>query len=279
MIVCVGAGPGLGAAPCTLEERAMETKILIVGEDAWTPQIVGSALRDGDYCFSLARDGCVALAKALRDPPHLVISDVRMPGVSGWRLVRKLRAHHRLATTPFIFLTDMTSTASRRHGFRVGADDYLDKPCDPRELALRVSNVLRRGRSRGGQGPTEARGFSGASEDISLASLLVLLEMERKTGMLVLARRGSRERCRLFLREGHLVAAFLDGDPSRVHRELLYEIVGWSAGVFEFKALPVEMRDEVGADTTHLLMEALRRSDEQAREEVVDVCGASGEFM
>ena len=261
------------------EEGDMEARILIVDDDPWTPEVVSSALRDGDYVFSTARDGCVALAKALREPPQLVISGVRMPGMSGWRLVRKLRAHRRLAATPFIFLTDMKEAASRRHGFRVGADDYLSKPCDPRELALRVASALRRSRSCGAPGPTEARGFSGAIEDISLASLLVLLEMEHKTGMLVLSRRGSRERCRLFLREGHLVAAFLDGDPSRVHRELLYEIVGWSAGVFEFKALPVEMRDEVGADTTHLLMEALRRSDEQAREEVVDVCGASGEFM
>lgn len=257
----------------------METRILIVDDDPWTPQVVGSALRDGDYTFSVARDGCVALAKALREPPQLVISDVRMPGMSGWRLIRKLRAHRRLAATPFIFLTDMTSTAMRRHGFRVGADDYLEKPCDPRELALRVASALRRGRSRGGQGPTEARGFSGAIEDISLASLLVLLEMEQKTGMLVLCRRGSRERCRLFLREGHIVAAFLDGDASRVHRDLLYEIVGWSAGMFEFKSLPVEMRDEVGASTTHLLMEAMRRSDEQGREDEVDVCGGSGEFV
>jgi DNA-binding response OmpR family regulator len=138
----------------------METRILIVDDDPWTPQVVGSALRDGDYTFSVARDGCVALAKALRDPPQLVISDVRMPGMSGWRLIRKLRAHRRLAATPFIFLTDMTSTAMRRHGFRVGADDYLEKPCDPRELALRVQRLLRRGRSRGGQGPAEARGFS-----------------------------------------------------------------------------------------------------------------------
>jgi hypothetical protein len=75
------------------------------------------------------------------------------------------------------------------------------------------------------------------------------------------------------------VAAFLDGDASRVHRELLYEIVGWSAGMFEFKSLPVEMRDEVGASTTHLLMEAMRRSDEQGREDEVDVCGGSGEFV
>lgn len=257
----------------------METRILIVDDDPWTPEVIGSALRDGDYSLSTARDGCVALAKALREPPSLVISDVRMPGMSGWRLIRKLRAHRRLAATPFIFLTDMTSTASRRHGFRVGADDYLDKPCDPRELALRVASALRRGRSRGGQDPAPPRGFSGAIEDISLASLLVLLEMEHKTGMLVLCRRGSRERCRVFLREGHLVAAFLDGDPGRVHRELLYDIVGWSAGVFEFKSLPVEMRDEVGVNTTHLLMEAMRRIDEDSRFDEVDVCASSGEFV
>jgi DNA-binding response OmpR family regulator len=257
----------------------MEASILIVDDDPWAQRVVSSALRDGGYAIATARDGCVALAKALREPPSLVISDVRMPGMSGWRLVRKLRAHRRLAATPFIFLTDLVSTESRRHGFRLGADDYLAKPCHPRELALRVASVLRRGRTRDPRGPAEARGFSGAIEDISLASLLVLLEMEHKTGMLVLCRRGSRERCRVFLRDGHIVAAFLDGDRSRQHLELLYELVGWSAGVFEFKSLAVEMRDEVRANTTQLLMEAMRRVDEDAREPVEAACASSGEFM
>lgn len=246
----------------------MNTKILVVDGDQWIHGLVKSALRDEDYTISTAGDGIIALAKALRDPPELVISDVCMRGMSGWRLVRTLRAHRRIAGTAFMFLTDMVSTESRRHGFRLGADDYVQKPFHPGELALRVANVLRRARAQGRpkpEGPAELRGFSGAIEDISLASLLVLLEMERKTGMLVLSRRGSSERCRIFLRDGRIIAAFLDSDPTRRHAELLYSILNWSAGAFAFKSLPVEMTDEVRATTTHLLIEATRQLDENER--------------
>ena len=61
----------------------MEALILIVDDDPWAQQVVSSALRDGGYNIATARDGCVALAKALHEPPSLVISDVRMPGMSG----------------------------------------------------------------------------------------------------------------------------------------------------------------------------------------------------
>ena len=246
----------------------MTPKILVVDGDQWMHGLVRSALRDEDYAITTAGDGIIALTRALEDPPELVISDVRMRGMSGWRLVRTMRAQRRFTGTAFMFLTDMGSTESRRHGFRLGADDYLHKPFHPRELALRVASVLRRSRAQARpkpEGPTDLRGFSGAIEDISLASLLVLLEMERKTGMLVLRRRGTSERCRIFLRDGSIIAAFLDSDPTRRHAELLYSILNWSAGGFSFKSLPVEMTDEVRATTTHLLIEATRRLDEEER--------------
>ena len=91
--------------------------------------------------------------------------------------------------------------------------------------------------------------------------------MERKTGLLVLSRADVGRRCRVFLREGRIVGALLDGDPTLRDAELLYHVLRWSSGVFEFKSLPVEMRDEVQISTTHLLIEASRRSDEEARGE------------
>lgn len=239
----------------------MRARILIVDEDPWNHAVVRSALSDRGYAIATAADGVVALAKAVVEPPQLVISDVRVPGIDGWRLVRKLRSSRKLAATPFIFLSDLCDAEHRRRGLSLGADDYLPKPCDPEELALRVAGVLRRCRPTV-RGPGDARGFSGSIEDISLASLLTLLEVERKTGMLVLQRRGSRERCRLFVRDGRIRAAALDGDSRRRDRELLFAVVGWSAGQFEFRALPVEVDDEVQMSTTHLLLEGTRRNDE-----------------
>lgn len=238
----------------------MEARILIVDEDPWFQAVVRSALSDRGYAITTAADGVVALAKALIDPPSLVLSDVNVPGLDGWRLVRRLRSSRKLADTPFIFLSELCDAEHRRRGLILGADDYLPKPFDPEELALRVAGVLRR--SRPARAASEPRGFSGSIEDISLASLLMLLEVERKTGMLIVQRRGSRERCRLFVREGRIVAAHEGGDSRRQHRELLFSVVGWTAGAFAFKAMAVEVADEVKMSTTHLLLEGTRRLDE-----------------
>lgn len=248
----------------------MEARILLVDGDRWMQRVVMSTLRDQGYVFDVAGDGCSGLQSALSRPPSLIISDVLMPGMNGWRLCRKLRALRQFAATPFMFYSGLAGDESRRHSFRLGADDYLQKPAAPRELVVRVRSALRRSllpraatRARVGRMATAyGRGVSGAIEDISLASLLVLLEMERKHGLMILTHCATGERCRLFLRDGRIVGAVMDGVASLRHAELLYHVLTWSRGTFEFKAVPVEMRDEVHASTTHLLMEATRRLDE-----------------
>lgn len=247
----------------------MTTRLLLVDGDAWNHRLIMSALRHKDYQIETATDGCTALARAMHRPPHLVISDVLVPQMSGWRLLRRLRAQKELAGTPFMVLTGLSSPETRRHSFRLGADDHLIKPFDPRDLAVRVHNAVRR--SQLPRGPADrpvvyGRGLSGALEDISLPSLLVLLEMERRHGLLVITNVHTGERCRVFLRDGRVVSAVHDASPALRDAELIYRVLGWSKGAFEFKALTVEMGDEVQTSTTHLLLEGSRRLDEHHRE-------------
>ncbi|MDC0716598.1 response regulator [Nannocystis bainbridge] len=257
----------------------MPAKILVVDDDLWIQRVVLAALRDQDYALTTASDGTVALAKAMADPPDLVISDVMMPGMSGWTLVTRVRATPRLALTPFIFLTALDSAEDKLQGFRLGADDYLPKPFRPEELAARVASVLRRSQHLHGAAreqvrevtPTSARGFNGNLEDIGVASLLVLLEMERKTGLLVLHRDHPQERCRLFLTQGRVVDAFMDVGPEARHVDTVYHALQWSAGQFEFRALPVEMRDQIGSSITALLLEGARRMDESSRDDGIEL--------
>lgn len=238
----------------------MEARILLVDGDRWMQRVIMSALQD-EFVIDTAEDGCTALQSALAHPPNLIISDVLVPRMSGWRLVRKLRAHQRFADTPFMFLTNLDSAESRRHSFRLGADDVLHKPVQPRELLVRVRGALRRSRP-----PHRApRGVAGTIEDISLASLLVLLELERKHGFLIVTNCRTGERCRLFLRDGRIVGAVHDARRRLRDAEVVFHALQWSRGTFEFKAVRVEMRDEVGLTTTHLLIEATRRLDEAAR--------------
>jgi CheY-like chemotaxis protein len=270
-----------GGPPCTfgrvsylpaVAPMIREAKILLVDDDPWSLRIATSALSGLGYGLDTASDGATALAKALVSPPDLVISDVMMPGMSGWTLVCRVRSHRQLAFIPFIFLTSLDSRHDRLKGFRLGADDYLPKPFQPEELELRVASVLRRRDAIARRSREElqaaipaSRGFSGSLHDIGVASLLVLLELERKSGLLVLGR--GQIRARLFVRDGQIVAAFIDGLSLR-GEEVVFEALRWPEGEFVYTSAPVDMVDEIQSTTTRLLLEAARRLDEGGALEV-----------
>jgi len=245
-------------------------RVLVVDDDPWMHRLIATFLRDLPLQIDSASDGTIAMAKALTARPDLIISDVMMPGMDGWSLVRKLRSHAELAFIPFIFLTSLSSTADVLRGFRLGADDFLSKPFKGPELHERVQAVLQRkdqaeATARGALDERRGRGLQGTLKDVGLSSLLILLEMERKTGLLVLSRGEPAERCRIFIREGRVVAASSDADRGLVNALAVYHALYWSDGTFSFSNLAVEMPDQVQMTTTHLLMEGAQRLDEALR--------------
>jgi CheY-like chemotaxis protein len=246
-------------------------RVLVVDDDPWMHRLIATFLRDLPLQIDSASDGTIAMAKALTTRPDLIISDVMMPGMDGWALVRKLRAHAELAFIPFIFLTSLSSTADVLRGFRLGADDFLSKPFKGPELSERVQAALKsRGQAeeaaRGAlQEDRRGRGLQGTLKDVGLSSLLVLLEMERKTGLLVLSRSEPTERCRIFIREGRVVAASSDADRGLVNALAIYHALYWTDGSFNFSVVAVEMPDQVQMTTTHLLIEGAQRLDEALR--------------
>ncbi len=253
--------------------RPVSAKILVVDDDKFMQRVIVAALTPHGYEVNTASDGAAALARALVHPPDLVVSDVMMPGMDGWALVRRVRSHRQLALVPFIFLSQLNSADDVLKGFRLGADDYLPKPFTAAELAERVATVLE-SRARletearsmlsaaSESEPHQHTGMRGSLADIGVSSLLVLLELEKKGGILVLTRHSPHERCRLLLRDGRVFEAHVDTGPSLSRAEVVYHVLDWPRGSFEFHAVAAEMRDEIGSSTTGLLMEAARRADE-----------------
>lgn len=96
------------------------------------------------YQILTAPDGQSALELARRELPDVVISDVRMPGMDGFRLTRLLRTHPATDHIPVLLLTALSSVDHLLEGLSEGADDYLLKPFRPEELTLRLRNLLRR---------------------------------------------------------------------------------------------------------------------------------------
>lgn len=132
------------------DQAAGFSPLILIAEDE--PEIAevlaGYLKRDG--CRSLhAADGRRALELHLACKPDLVLLDVHMPAVDGWKVLAELRVR---GNTPVIMLTAMDQDLDKLMGLRMGADDYIVKPFNPAEVAARVQAVLRR--STVSAGPT-----------------------------------------------------------------------------------------------------------------------------
>ncbi len=278
----------------------MPVRILVADDDPWILRMVANVLGKRGYQVEVASDGEDALEKAIASTPDLLITDVMMPKMDGWTLVKALRARPEMAFLPVVFLTGLSSDDDRIRGFRLGADDYMAKPFRFEELDLRVARTLARARvveqvARERIGAAEPPpqppaavdpessevhfGLMGRLEQVGLSALLTLLEMERKTGILVVVHdhgdRKHRARTdpggnpnptgRIYLRAGRVIAARVDGAPVPVHEECVYLLLEWATGSFEFTACEIAEPPQIHVTTTHLLMEGARRIDESSR--------------
>jgi CheY-like chemotaxis protein len=170
--------------------------------------MVTTVLEKRGYVVEIAHDGEEAYEKALANKPDLLITDVMMPKMDGWTLIRALRARPEFAFIPVIFLTALSSDDDRIRGFRLGADDYLPKPFRFEELDLRVAKTIKRSAimeratreqisSPSHVTPDQQTGpistaaakptLAGNLRQVGLSALLTLLEMERKSGILVVS--------------------------------------------------------------------------------------------
>lgn len=122
--------------------------ILIVDDTPSARDILEAFLRALDYQIAFAVDGPEAIAKASELTPDLILLDVMMPGMDGFEVCRRIRAHSHLAEVPIILVTALDDRSSRLQGLAAGADDFLSKPVDVAELRARVNTVMRLNRYR-----------------------------------------------------------------------------------------------------------------------------------
>lgn len=119
-------------------------RLLVVDDDPGLLLAVSDTLRAEGYDVATARRGADALVRVAETLPDLIISDIRMPGMDGYQLVRNLRSNARTRLVPIVFLTAKDETADRIQGFRTGVDAYITKPFESEELAAIVAAILHR---------------------------------------------------------------------------------------------------------------------------------------
>jgi DNA-binding NarL/FixJ family response regulator len=122
----------------------MPLTILVVDDDSGVRLCVGDFLSASGYSVVLAENGQEALLRLAELQPHLIVTDVAMPLMDGYELVRRVRQQPTLRLLPVIFLTERSQTKERIRGYQLGCDIYLPKPFDLQELGVVVRNLLER---------------------------------------------------------------------------------------------------------------------------------------
>ena len=120
---------------------SLAEKILVVDDEVKIARVVRAYLEREGYRVVEAQDGAQALEMARRERPDLVVLDLMLPEVSGWDVCRSLRQE---SSIPVIMLTARDEDTDKIVGLELGADDYITKPFNPKELVARVRAVLRR---------------------------------------------------------------------------------------------------------------------------------------
>jgi DNA-binding NarL/FixJ family response regulator len=122
----------------------MSDKLLLVDDEPGLREAVQAYLCDSGFTVEVATNGQEGWDKLQQDIPDLVITDIMMPEVDGYQLLKQMREDPRLKSIPVVFLTARGMTSDRIQGYQARCDAYISKPFDPDELVAVVENLLAR---------------------------------------------------------------------------------------------------------------------------------------
>ncbi|HHS98452.1 MAG TPA: response regulator transcription factor [Chloroflexi bacterium] len=118
--------------------------VLIVDDEENIIELARMYLEQEGFRVDAATDGATALEKIAQNPPAVLILDLMLPEVDGWEVCRRIRSGTAAPDLPIIMLTARDDDVDKVVGLELGADDYVTKPFNPRELVARVKAILRR---------------------------------------------------------------------------------------------------------------------------------------
>lgn len=130
-------------SPSDLSLRRRLPRVLVVDDNPNTMHLMQDLLSSRGYEVVAVPDASQAEAEIFQRPPDLVLSDVVMPGKSGYELCRELKENPATRLIPFVLITGLAEREDRVHGIEAGADDFLSKPIFPEELFARVKSLLK----------------------------------------------------------------------------------------------------------------------------------------
>jgi two-component system, OmpR family, response regulator CpxR len=192
-------------------------RVLVIDDDVALCELVAEYLEPEGYKVEAVHDGEAGVERALSGEHALAVLDFMLPGINGFEVLRRIRARSRL---PVVMLTARGEDVDRIVGLEIGADDYLPKPFNPRELVARISAVLRRARP------------DGQDEKQLRREMLAVGDVEMNTGTRVVQRAG--ETVELTVVEYDLLEKLLRA-PGRIvtREELVRDVLHRSLSPFD----------------------------------------------
>jgi CheY-like chemotaxis protein/MinD-like ATPase involved in chromosome partitioning or flagellar assembly len=197
-------------------------KILIVDDDAGLARLVGLILSRADYEVHHAQTGAEGLAKVVELRPDLLLLDVMMPLLDGLEVCRRIRANAATSQLPIIMLSALEQVEDKVRGLEAGADDYIAKPVDAKELTLRVRSLLHRA-SFNQPPPSRTLAIIGAKGGVGATSValnvgVMIARAGRSVSLIELRPAGATLRFQLRLRTAHDLGELLALEPELIRR-------------------------------------------------------------
>jgi DNA-binding response OmpR family regulator len=240
---------------------ANNVKVLLVEDN---PMVLGM-LRNALTPLAIvttAIDGADALLKAVDDPPDLLVSDYRMPGMDGRQLVEKLKSRSNTAGTAVILLATRTDITEKLSSHDHPIDDFVEKPFFLKEATQRIKRVIDKIALEKMAKSTASDGvLRGNLTQMNVIDLVQSLEMGRKSCALTLTH--EKDKCEMYFSEGqvtHAAYGMLTGDPA------VFKVLRWTGGNFQVNFEGKTKQQTTTLNTQGLLMEGLRLLDESQRD-------------
>jgi len=235
-------------------------KVLLVDDNPMVLGMLKQALATVGQ-VATAGDAADALLKAVDDPPDLLVTDYRMPGMDGRQLIEKLRSRPATANFSAIILASKTDIAERLSQ-QDPVDDFVEKPFYLKDVTRRIKRVIDKIALEKMTRAVPSDGvLRGSLSQMNVIDLMQSLEMGRKSCLLSLTR--DDEKCDVYFAEGQVVHAVYGSSKGD---EAVFKVLRWTGGSFQldFEGKTTETTTQL--NTQGLLMEGLRLLDESNRD-------------
>ena len=243
---------GIGAKP----------RILLVDDEVDYLMLLKLRLVNEGFEVVVTDRSIEALAVMEREKPDLVIADVVMPEMDGIAMYRKMRELPGTGDTPLLFLSGKDDTSKKVEALHLGAEDYLLKPVELKELAARIRNIIRRDKRRkNGVGAGTSQGVIGDLKNLGIPDIVQTLHLGLKTAC-VLLKAGQHDEGRIYFTNGRISHCEVE---NLAGEEAFYRLLRLQEGTFVITHGQTTKKRTIDMDEMQLILEGFRRLDEEKK--------------